>query len=206
AGVRALTLPALVAELRAATADPAAPPARRRAAAAQLARLAAAGVRGAHPDQWWGLVPLSDDRPLADLDKPVRVSPSTIESALRCSLRWLLERHGGAAPATAAQGVGNLVHVAAMLADRVGNDRQALLDWMSGRYDAIEHAAVWLAGRERERAEDMVDKLLRWVAANPRRLLEVEREFVVRLEGTPPVELRGRVDRLEQDESGRLVV
>ncbi|MFS8521061.1 MAG: ATP-dependent DNA helicase [Micromonosporaceae bacterium] len=205
-GVRALTLSALVAELRAAAADPTAPPARRRAAAAQLARLAAAGVRGAHPDQWWGLAPLSDDRPLADPGQPVRVSPSTIESTLRCSLRWLLERHGGAAPATAAQGVGNLVHLAAMLADRVGNDRQALLEWMSARFDQIEHAAVWLAGRERERAEEMVDKLLRWVAANPRRLLEVEREFVVRLEGAPPVELRGRVDRLEQDASGRLVV
>ncbi|HLV58021.1 MAG TPA: ATP-dependent DNA helicase [Natronosporangium sp.] len=206
AGVRALTLPALVAELRAATADPAAPPARRRAAAAQLARLAAAGVRGAHPDQWWGLAPLSDDRPLADPGQPVRVSPSTIESTLRCSLRWLLERHGGAAPATAAQGVGNLVHAAAMLADRVGHDRQALLEWMSARFDEIEHAAVWLAGRERQRAEEMVDKLLRWVAANPRRLLEVEREFVVRLDGPPPVELRGRVDRLERDGSGRLVV
>ncbi|MEV4199084.1 ATP-dependent helicase, partial [Micromonospora globbae] len=41
---RALTLPALVAELRTAVVDPAAPYARRRAAAAELARLAAAGV------------------------------------------------------------------------------------------------------------------------------------------------------------------
>src|SRR5690606_19125552 len=137
------------------------------------------------------------------------------ESTLRCSLRWLLERHGGAAPATAAQGGGNLVHAAAMLADRVGHDRQALLEGLSARFDESEHAAVWLAGRASPRAvggeggqgaEEMVDKLLRWVAANPRRLLEVEREFVVRLDGPPPVELRGRVDRLERDGSGRLVV
>jgi hypothetical protein len=39
---------------------------RRHAAAAELARLAAAGVPGAHPDEWWGLRPLSDDRPLVD--------------------------------------------------------------------------------------------------------------------------------------------
>jgi superfamily I DNA/RNA helicase/RecB family exonuclease len=203
---RGLTLPALVAELRTAVVDPAAPAGRRRAAAAQLARLAEAGVPGAHPDRWWGLAPLSDDRPLVDGDQPVRVSPSAMESALRCSLRWLLERHGGAAAATAAQSVGNLVHAAAMLADDAQADRHTLLEWMGARFDAIEHAAVWLAGPERARAEAMVDKLLRWIAANPRRLAAVELDFTVRLEGAPPVELRGRVDRLEVDEHGRLVV
>ena len=200
---RGLTLPALAAELRTAVADPASGYPRRQAAAAQLARLAAAGVRGAHPDQWWGLARLSDDRPLVDEGEPVRVTPSAMESALRCSLRWLLERHGGAAPATAAQGVGNLVHATAMLADRASVDREALLDWLDGRFDAIEHAARWLAGPERERAEAMVDKLVRWVAANPRRLLAIEQDFVVEL---GQVQLRGRVDRLELDESGRLVV
>src|SRR5207248_9114929 len=63
---RALTLPALVAELRGAVADPDLPPDRRRAAAAHLAGLAAAGVAGADPDEWWGLPPLSDERPLRD--------------------------------------------------------------------------------------------------------------------------------------------
>lgn len=200
---RGLTLPALVAELRTAVSDSAAPRRRRRAAAAQLARLAAAGVRGADPDQWWGLAPLSDDRPLAEPGTPVRVTPSAMESALRCSLRWLLERHGGGAPATAAQGMGNLVHATAMLADRADADRAELLKWMEERFDAIEHAATWLAGPERGRAESMVDKLLRWVAANPRRLVAVEADFAVRI---GDAELRGRVDRLEADEAGRLVV
>jgi RecB family exonuclease len=200
-----MTLPALVAELRTAVADPASPYPRRRAAAAQLARLAAAGVRGAHPDQWWGLPALSDDRPLAgDSDEPVTVTPSSMESVLRCSLRWLLEKHGGGAPFTAAQGVGNLVHAAAMQAvDKATVDRQALLEWLDGRFDAIEHAARWLAGPERERAEAMVDKLVRWVAGNPRRVLAIERGFTVSL---GDLELRGRVDRLELDEAGRPVV
>ena len=51
AAPRWLSLPALTADLRRAAADPDRPPALRRAAAAQLARLAAAGVRGAHPRQ-----------------------------------------------------------------------------------------------------------------------------------------------------------
>ncbi|MGW3605909.1 ATP-dependent helicase [Micromonospora sp. NPDC005161] len=204
---RALTLPALVAELRTAITDPAAPTFRRRAAAAELARLAAAGVPGAHPDDWWGLRALSDDRPLIDDGEPVRVTPSAMESALRCSLRWLLERHGGSGPASTAQGVGNLVHAAAMLAEDASADRGALLDYVAARFDAIELAARWMAGPERERAEAMVDKLLRWLATNPRRLLAIEHEFAVRLDDPHrPVDLAGRVDRLEVDEDGRLVV
>ncbi|GAA2189141.1 hypothetical protein GCM10009848_32940 [Micromonospora lupini] len=204
---RALTLPALVAELRTAVTDPAAPAARRRAAAAELARLAAAGVPGAHPDDWWGLRGLSDDRPLVDEGAPVRVTPSAMESALRCSLRWLLERHGGSGPTSTAQGVGNLVHAAAMLAEDASADRGALLDYVAARFDAIELAARWMAGPERERAEAMVDKLLRWLATNPRRLLAIEHEFAVRLDDPQrPVDLTGRVDRLEVDEAGRLVV
>ncbi|MEU4334483.1 ATP-dependent DNA helicase [Micromonospora lupini] len=204
---RALTLPALVAELRTAITDPAAPAARRRAAAVELARLAAAGVPGAHPDDWWGLRGLSDDRPLVDEGAPVRVTPSAMESALRCSLRWLLERHGGSGPTSTAQGVGNLVHAAAMLAEDASADRGALLDYVAARFDAIELAARWMAGPERERAEAMVDKLLRWLATNPRRLLAIEHEFAVRLDDPQrPVDLTGRVDRLEVDEAGRLVV
>ncbi|EEP71575.1 UvrD/REP helicase [Micromonospora sp. ATCC 39149] len=204
---RALTLPALVAELRTAVADPATPYHRRSAAAAELARLAAAGVPGAHPDDWWGLRGLSDDRPLVDEGEPVRVTPSGMESALRCSLRWLLERHGGSGPASAAQGVGNLVHAAAMLAEDASADRSALLEYVAARFDAIELAARWMVGPERERAEAMVDKLLRWLAGNPRRLLAIEHEFAVRLDDPHrPVELTGRVDRLEVDADGRLVV
>ncbi|MGY4910791.1 ATP-dependent helicase [Micromonospora aurantiaca (nom. illeg.)] len=204
---RGLTLSALVAELRTAVTDPATPITRRHAAAGELARLAAAGVPGAHPEDWWGLRGLSDDRPLVDEGEPVRVTPSAMESALRCSLRWLLERHGGSGPASAAQGVGNLVHAAAMLAEDASVDREALLEYVAARFDAIELAARWMAGPERQRAEAMVDKLLRWLAGNPRRLLAIEHEFAVRLDDPArPVELTGRVDRLEVDDEGRLVV
>lgn len=201
---RALTLSALVAELRSAVTGP--DPVRRHAAARELARLAAAGVPGAHPDTWWGLPELSDDGPLHGPDEPVRVTPSTMESALRCGLRWLLERHGGAAASTAAQGVGNLVHAAAMLADEAMSDPAVLVDYVAARFDAIELAAAWLAGREKDRSAEMLGKLTRWLAENPRRLVAIEREFTVRLDAEPPIDLVGRVDRLEVDEQGRLVV
>ncbi|MFG2037352.1 ATP-dependent helicase [Dactylosporangium sp. NPDC048998] len=204
---RALTLPTLVAELRVALVDPDAPEDRRAAAAGLLARLAAEGVPGADPDTWWGLPALSDDRPLVDPGEPVRVTPSTVESVDRCSLRWLLERHGGALTPSPEQSIGNLVHAAAMLAADASADRAQLVAYVADRFDAIELSARWLAGRERDRAETMLDKLIGWLAGNPRRLVAIEQDFLVELaDPQAPVEIKGRVDRLELDEQGRLVV
>jgi RecB family exonuclease len=188
-------------------ADPDSSPARRRAAAAQLARLTQAGVGGADPAQWWGLPALSDERPLADPGQAVTVTPSTMESVQRCSLRWLLERHGGSTAPSPEQGIGNLVHAAAMLAADASVDRATLAAYLSERFDAIELSARWLAGREHDRAEAMLDKLIGWLADNPRRLVAIERDFLVQLDDPDaPIEIKGRVDRLEIDDQGRLVV
>ena len=207
---RPLTLAALVAELRTVAADPARSPGLRAAAAAELAFLAAADVAGADPDEWWGLPPISDSRPMIDPDSVVRVSPSTVEGVLRCGLRWLLERHGGSEPATAKQGIGNLVHDAATRAAIAGTTAEELRQHVLKHFEKIEMPAVWLGQRERERATAMVDKLVAWLTANPRRLIDVERAFRSELMQTTEsgnrVELNGRVDRLEQDDQGRLVV
>ncbi|WP_433618983.1 ATP-dependent helicase [Dactylosporangium sp. CA-139114] len=204
---RALTLPTLVAELRVALADPDAPERRRASAAALLARLAQQEVPGADPGSWWGLPALSDERPLVDPGEPVQVTPSTVESVERCSLRWLLERHGGALTPSPEQSIGNLVHAAAMLAADATADRAQLVAYVADRFDAIELSARWLAGRERDRAETMLDKLIGWLAGNPRRLVAIEQDFLVELaDPEAPVEIKGRVDRLELDEQGRLVV
>ncbi|GAA2589449.1 ATP-dependent DNA helicase [Dactylosporangium fulvum] len=204
---RALTLPTLVAELRVALVDPDATDAERVAAAEVLARLAVEGVPGADPDTWWGLSALSDDRPLVDPGEPVQVTPSTVESVDRCSLRWLLERHGGSLTPSPEQSIGNLVHAAAMLASDATVDRAQLVAYVADRFDAIELSARWLAGRERERAETMLDKLIGWLAGNPRRLVAIEQDFLVELaDPEAPVEIKGRVDRLELDDQGRLVV
>jgi RecB family exonuclease len=202
---RPLTLPAFVAELRTTVTDPHKPAALRRAAAAQLARLAAEGVPGAAPDDWWGLRELSDERPLVEADAPVTVTPSTVESVLRCGLRWVLERNGGSNPPSAKQGIGNLVHAAAMLvADAV--DPAAVRGYVSERFGQIELPALWMGQRERERAEKMVDKFLTWLAANPREQLAVELAFQQPVPGGSAIVLKGRVDRLERDAQGRLVV
>jgi superfamily I DNA/RNA helicase/RecB family exonuclease len=201
---RALTLGALVAELRSVLVDDASAPGRRTAAAAQLRRLADAGVPGAAPDDWWGLPELSDARPLVDAGEPVTVTPSTVEVVQRCSLRWLLERHGGRDAPSPEQGVGNLVHEAAMLATDASVDPAELAAYVAGRFGEIELSAQWLSDRERTRADRMIEKLIGYLATNPRHMAAIEREFLVQVDEN--VQVKGRVDRLEIDSAGRLVV
>ena len=119
---------------------------RRQAAAAQLARLAAAGVPGPHPDQWWGLPELSDDRPLVDTGYAGHRHAVHCGGVQRCGLRWLLERHGGGNPPTPEQGIGNLVHAAAMLADDADR-RPGRAGRLRGRPVRRDRAVRALAGR-----------------------------------------------------------
>ncbi len=204
AAPRWLSLPALTADLRRAAADPDRPPALRRAAAAQLARLAAAGVRGAHPGQWYQLTELSDPGPIpAAADGLLaRLSPSQVESFHRCGLRWLLEVAAGAGSSDVIRHFGILIHAAAVLA-ATGADATMI----SGRIDEIWHhldfGSPWYSDKERERARVMVNKFLAWHRDNPRELIAVEQKLRAQVGA---VEITGRVDRLERDPDGRAIV
>ena len=90
-------MPALVADLRRAAADTGRPAAVRQAAAAQIARLAAAGARGAGPGEWYALTELSDAGTIVAEGQAVRLSPSQVEAFTKCGLRWLLEAAVGQA-------------------------------------------------------------------------------------------------------------
>ena len=110
---------------------------------------------------------LSDAGPLVDEGEQVVVTPSTVEVVQRCSLRWLLERHGGRDAPSPEQGVGNLVHEAAMLATDAAVDPAELVAYVTARFGEIELSARWLAERERTRAEQMIDKLVSWLCEQP---------------------------------------
>ncbi|HST85904.1 MAG TPA: ATP-dependent DNA helicase [Kineosporiaceae bacterium] len=201
---RTMTLPALVAELRAATVDPAASPERRAAAARQLARLAAAGVPGANPEEWYGLAPISVSGPLREPSALVRVSPSQVESYDRCALRWLLEQSGGRPPSSAAQGLGVLIHELAE--QEPDGDETRLAKLLEERFDRLGLGSGWVADAERARARKMVARLAQYAAAARaagRRLVATEESVRVQV---GRAEIRGTVDRLEQDAEGRVIV
>jgi superfamily I DNA/RNA helicase/RecB family exonuclease len=201
---RGVHLPGLVAELRSIVCDDAEPAPVRQAAAVELARLAGEDVPGADPDQWWGLAPVSSTAGAADPDRPVRVSPSRVESFLTCELRALMEMLGVRDDTAAAASLGTVIHdlAAQAPAELTLAQAEALLD---ARWGELEFGASWFADNERERASGMLVRLVEWLRDSRQRLelVGVELPFDV-LVGD--VRLIGRVDRLERDDEGRLVV
>ncbi|MFI9118276.1 ATP-dependent helicase [Streptomyces bikiniensis] len=218
---RPLAVSALVAELRATTVDPDASPALREAAAHRLARLAALTddegqplVPAAHPDRWWGLFePTRAAAPLRDRDRPVALSPSSLDNLVStCSLQWFLGREVKAdTPATAAQGFGNVVHV---LADEVASGRTpADLDVLMARldsvWDALAFDAPWKSAQEKQNARAALERFLSWHVMDRagRTPAASEHDFDVTLEaGEYEVRIRGSMDRVETDAQGRAYV
>lgn len=213
AAPRGLVLGELVADLRAAVCDPAAAHGRRELAAVQLARLAAAGVPGAHPDQWYGVPGPSTDVALWDpSDGPVSVSPSTVELLGACPLRWLLERHGGQDGSAAAAVTGTLVHT--LVQAIAGRTPAGTVDAELARtWASVDLGAPWFAEHELERTRAMLGSFRTWWERTRLELTEVATEAGVDTELRGEVDgevvtarVRGRIDRLERDQLGRLVV
>jgi superfamily I DNA/RNA helicase/RecB family exonuclease len=199
-GRRWLSLPALTAELRRAAADAGLAWPMRRAAAAQLARLAAAGVRGASPRHWYALTELSTPEPVTD--GTVRLSPSQVENFTRCGLRWLLESAAGVTTPGVLRHFGIVIHAAAALAAD-GADDADITKRIDEAWQHLDFGSAWYSAKQRDQAERMVRKFLDWHRANPRELLAVEKDLHV---AVGQVEITGRVDRLERDAGGSAIV
>lgn len=218
---RPLSVAALVAELRATTVDPRVSEALREAAARRLARLAALAdedgrplVPSAHPYRWWGMYePTHSKVPLRDRDQPVVLSGSALDQlANTCALQWFLGREVKAdAPATAAQGFGNVVHV---LADEVASghtpaDLDVLMERLDSVWNALAFDAPWKSAQEKENARVALERFLKWhvMDRTGRTPVASEHDFDVTLEsGDYQVRIRGQMDRVEADGEGRAYV
>ncbi|WP_198587288.1 ATP-dependent helicase [Glycomyces xiaoerkulensis] len=208
-GVRPLSLASLVARLREVVVDQDGPD--REAAAAELRRLAEAGVPGANPASWWGLAELSDERALAMAGETIRISPSQVEKTRQCGLRWVLESHGGDDGDLLPRHMGTLLHSAAeaVVAAPEADPAEVMDRVVTEHFDRLPFEAPWQAAQERRRVSGAVDRFANWLRANKRELLGAERSFRVKLELGPPgveVVMSGQVDRLERDETGRVYV
>ncbi|WP_280277243.1 ATP-dependent helicase [Nocardia wallacei] len=215
---RALVMQALIAELRGTACDPEENPRRRQRAARELARLARAGVRGAHPDDWYGTAELSSQLPLwGDDQGPVALSPSTVELLQTCPLRWALERHGGSDGDNPYAVKGNLVHT--LVQALAGQVSEAQVKAALVRaWKAVDPAASddgphsWHSRQELRRTESMLDTFLVWLHNTRTELTQMGVEVPVdcvlpaRAPGEYAVRIRGRVDRVERDAFGRFVI
>ena len=179
----------------------------RACAAAQLARLAAAGVSGADPKQWYGMAAPSTDEPLwSGDDHVVRLSPSTLQTLADCPLRWLLERHGGSDGRDVRSAIGSLVH--ALVADPAMSEGQMVAE-LERLWEKLPFESAWYADNELARHRSMLSTFAQWREQTRQELTEVGTEVdvdgVLDCDG-PAVRVRGRLDRLERDDAGRLVV
>ncbi|WP_188726246.1 PD-(D/E)XK nuclease family protein [Pseudoclavibacter endophyticus] len=175
--------------------------------AAALARLARAGVHGAHPDSWLGLREPSTTRPLVDLvasggePDAISVSPSAIERFEECGVEWFVTSHGGG-DTSPEMTLGTLVHAAAEFDFR---SRAARLDYVSSRFDELRAEAPWREAAMHGRLALMLDALEGYVEERRARgvvTLATERPFVVdvpvRRAGIDViVRMRGTIDRIE---------
>ncbi|MEV4044404.1 ATP-dependent DNA helicase [Streptomyces sp. NPDC049744] len=218
---RPLAVAALVAELRATTVDPRVSAPLREAAARRLARLAALTdedgrplVPSAHPYRWWGMWdPTESKVPLRDRDQPVTLSGSALDQlANTCALQWFLGREVKAdAPATTAQGFGNVVHV---LADEVASGRTpadlaVLMERLDSVWNALAFDAPWKSAQEKANARVALERFLKWHVMDRagRTPVASEHDFDVTLEaGDYEVRIRGQMDRVETDGDGRAYV
>lgn len=167
-------------------------------AAGLLARLAAAGVRGADPREWsWlpaeGPVP---QRQVADLG----VSPSAVEKFLRCPLQWYLTASGGTLPRETAQGLGTLVHAA--LEQVPDADSQALRDVVDHGWGDLELGEGWVSAHQRSRVEQMITKLAVWAAEQRSAGTTVVGSEVPFSYQVDDITVRGTIDRVELTADG----
>ena len=178
-------------------------------AATQLARLAKAGVPGADPAEWHGLIPLSTSDPLRGPNDPITLTPSTLQTLNDCPLRWLAERHGGTNARELRSTVGSMLH--ALIAEPAKTESQLLAE-LDRAWEHLPFDAQWYAVNELARHRAMIQAFVEWRAQTRCELTEVGVE--VDVDGVLPtpgddggeIRLRGRVDRLERDGAGRLVI
>jgi superfamily I DNA/RNA helicase/RecB family exonuclease len=180
----------------------------RACAAEQLARLAAAGVPGADPAGWYGMTPLSSTEPLwSGNDHVITLTPSSLQTLTDCPLRWLAERHGGTDARDLRSTVGSVVH--ALIAEPPGSESQ-LVAALETAWQHLPFESRWYSANELARHRAMIQAFLTWRTQTRGELTEVGVEVDVDgvLDGQdgPRVRVRGRVDRIESDAAGRLVI
>ncbi|MFK0401650.1 ATP-dependent helicase [Microbacterium sp. NPDC090225] len=130
----------------------------RRVAAEQLAILAAEGVAGADPRDWYGVTPPSTDHPLRDLAADgARVSPSKMESYEECGLNWVVSALGGDTVMPPTAGIGTIIHEA--MEKVPDGDLEQMRAIVAEHWPELDFETEWIGRKERRRADLYVDRL-----------------------------------------------
>lgn len=169
-----------------------------------LGYLALQGVADADPDLWADAQLLSSNDKVQD--GPIHLSPSKVETARDCLLRWFFGSLGagrvqGLFATTELDGaaIGNLIHEIAEEAP-YGSETE-LLQLLDKKWAAQGFATdtIWNT-REYQRAQQMIRLLAEYFKDAPR---QVETEVSVQLD-LGDAKVFGRIDRLETGDDGKV--
>lgn len=181
-------------------------PVERMACALGLARLAIEQTPGASPANWFGLLPISTEEPLTDLDETdseVYIKPSQLESFISCPLHWFMNEHG-ATDSSFEASLGTLIHSVAEHEE--GKSETELLELLEQKWSVLEFEADWLEAREKRRAKRMIGNLVRYiqqVSESGGEVLAREAKFNFKI-GSARVS--GKVDRIERLADGSIMI
>lgn len=195
--VRVLAHDELIAEFRKALTSSEASEVERSQAARQLARLAEAGVLGADPGQWWACTEASTSEKLPE--RPA-LSPSRIEALLQCPMRGVLERMVGL-DETIEMVYGSMAHAYFEALGR-GVDEETARDAVLAARRAVDTSPPWKTERDLEDFLGLLERTSGWLEASRGTFEQVAVEAEVDVQVSEHARIRGRLDRLEREESG----
>lgn len=180
-------------------------------AALVLALLKAKGVEEADPAVWSLTGSVSTDSPILEAG-PLRLSPSNVDLAAKCPLRWFLQASHGSAQDLAEDSsdlsgarLGSLVHaIAERFPDGDDETLLAALEEEWGRW-GLGRDTVWERGAY-AKTQEQLRRLGRYLGKVGPQLREVRTETQLRFEVEGAV-VSGRADRVEvyPDGSARVV-
>ncbi|MBU6347616.1 MAG: PD-(D/E)XK nuclease family protein, partial [Actinomycetales bacterium] len=168
---RALSADGIVAGLRRILADPESSPALQQAVAVRLAKLADSGyraLRSAAPDNWWGVLPRTEN-PSNAPHEPIGLSASRISAIEDCPAKWFLEREVSAVAQTQNHLVfGTILHSLAqgLQLGELAPNEESLTEQLEMVWPSMPYQAPWISANELAIAKRCAAHLLNWFKEN----------------------------------------
>lgn len=165
-------------------------------AANLLAGFALAGIPGAHPALWQGLLPPSTLEPLFDSSEPITLSASSLEAFEQCPLHWFIKTFAVGQTSFQAS-IGTLLHSAFELA----RNPEEIASYVESNWHTLEFEHVWQSESQKRKALQMAMLAGNYLTENPNPQA-VEQGFELEF---GRLRIRGKIDRIERKPEGLVV-
>lgn len=161
-----------------------------------LAGFALAGVPGADPANWQGLLEPSSQEAIFSADESIHLSASSLEAFERCPLHWFVKTFAVGQSSFQAS-IGTLLHSAFELA----TNPEDLLTYIESNWHTLEFENSWQAASQKRRALEMAILAGNYLRENPS-AEAIEQGFEIE---HGRLLIRGKIDRIERTPTGLVV-